>query len=186
MPSDDEQIITRVSPGAEDQELELNEPEQSALSSGPREYLSKSDRRQRMRVMERLLASGESDSAIEAAMEKKFGMNEAAVGRCIESVFSKWAAEDMHRNPHLKSSARRRIYSHLSGAKADRNWSAVANLEKVLSGIEGTSVDPKEAQTPAELRLKESMLTLLGELDQTAAIQIIEREMTISIKGGGG
>ncbi len=170
---------------SEDTGLELNEPAciPGTAYSGPRQAITKAESRQRVVIMERLLASGKTDTAIEAVMDKEFQMDGAAVKRCRETVYQKWAAEAADRAPHLKTAARHRLYEALEGAKRDRSWAAVANLEKVLSGIEGTTVDPKEAATPTDMRLKESLVHMLNESDPNWIVEVIERERSISIKG---
>jgi len=183
MADDKKKTSTEIVPT--DAELELNEPERSALSPGPREHLPKAEQRQRIKIMERLISAGSTDTEIEQVMEKKFGMDEAAARRCEQAVYAKWGSEDSRRGPHLKAAARRRLYKALKKATVDRSWNAVSNLEKVLSGIEGTTVDPRETTTPAELRIQESMLRILGELDETTVIKVIERERSISITKEG-
>jgi hypothetical protein len=163
-------------------ETALNGPEKipGTIYRGSSAHISKAESKQRIVIMERLLASGQSDAAIEEVMEKKFGINEKACRRYRQRVYEKWASEDAERGAHLKTAARRRIYDHLEGARRAKQWSAVANLEKILSGIEGTTIDPKEATTPTEVRIREATLSILNEADPNWVVEIIEREMKIS------
>ncbi|MEA3225157.1 MAG: hypothetical protein U9Q07_04340 [Planctomycetota bacterium] len=110
------------------------------------------DARRRRMGIEALLRSGFTDDEIyEIAcykVDKKTGQrglgfaNPAAVRAEMYKVYAKWTTEDEERQPYDKSAAIRRLQKHIRVAAADKKWTAVANMEKVLGMIQGTVEQP--------------------------------------------
>ena len=140
--------------------------------------------RKKLLTMSRLLASVASREEIYMIMGRElnpngtpgFGMTPKQCDALIHKVYSRWAETDKAHQPHLRSAARRRIYEHIQEARKDRNWNAVSNFEKVLSGIEGTQEPVEIIHHTADNVLTESLLQVLGEQDPMKVRELIAAE----------
>jgi hypothetical protein len=150
--------------------------------SGSLAVVSPEEARKRRMVLSRLMASSISDDEIIEMMGTKFLLTRQAVRSMMRDVYSQWAEEDKERSPYQKHAAKRRIRKWLGDASKDGSWTAVANLEKVLSSIEGTQ-EPIEVSTPANDRLSEAMLAVLGNMDPTKVRKLIDRGKVLYTDG---
>lgn len=144
-------------------------------SSGPQKKISPQESRKRREACSQLLATGVSDDQIEAIMGHNFDMTPEQTKKCINDVYQRWADEDGHRGKYQKQAARRRIYSSLKGAREDRKWQAVAQLERVLSEIEGT-IEPVEINISSHVRVTGAVLNVLGGMDEDRIRALITQE----------
>jgi len=120
------------------------------------------DQMQRREILARLLQTGRSDDEIITVMSAKFGLNRAGVRRLEEEVFASWQEQSRRRKPHEKHAQHMRLLSHIREAIQDRDYKAVANLEKVVATILGHN-EPQEIQIRSNMRQVEALEQLLGE-----------------------
>ena len=155
------------------------------------------EERSRLLLMSRLLATGIPDEQIANIMEAQFKVPFSIedIERYMERVFKSWAKEDEERTPHQKSAARRRMKTMLarllsaadSPEVAPRDLAALAgaagNLEKVLSGVEGT-VEPIESRVAVTVTMPDVIAQLVGNRDPEEFRQIVERERSRLLVSG--
>lgn len=155
-----------------------NEPEKfkGAGLSGPQKNVSRAEAKQRAIVMDKLLQKGKSDIEIEEVMAKQFEMEPTSTQHLMSKRLQAANLEYAARNPYMRATTIRRIYEHIDSAKKDRRWGDIANLEKVLAGVSGTMIDPKEQASPSDQRLNEATLRILNESDPKEIMAIIDRQ----------
>jgi hypothetical protein len=117
-------------------------------------------------------------------MAKLYEMDADSTHRLMGKRLQVINQEDVARHPFKRAMTARRLHTHIDGAKEDRRWGDIANLEKVLAGVEGTLVDPKEQTSPTDQRITEATLRILNESDPKEVRAIIERERVLILKGG--
>ena len=138
--------------------------------------------RERRRVLSRLMATGLSEDDICTVMGAEinpdgkpgFGMSTAAVKRLMRKVLAQWDEEDAERDPYLRAAAKRRLADYTREAAKDRSWTAVANLEKVRAGVEGT-LEQEESVQPVDSRLSDALLVVLREEDPSRVRELVQR-----------
>jgi len=174
------------------EESSPNEPEAIGLpggTNGPRSIrvVSEGERRRRKEAIASLLISGQNRDRIVELMGREtvsdgkggtrqgYGMTEAEVDRMIRIVQAEWDEEENERKRYAKATSLRRILREIEEARAAKNYSAIANLEKVLMMIQGTA-EPVEVAQPGDNRLTDAVLRLLGESDPVSVRLLIERE----------
>lgn len=144
--------------------------------------VTNAQRTKNKKILRRLIITGMADEEIFEIMSQvhtpagKPGPNmaSATTRQMMDEIYAEMAEEADERKPYLKIMAQHRIHSELRSAVKDRSWSAVANLEKVLSGIEGTQ-EPLEVKVEAGARLTEAIMAKLGETDTAKIRELIER-----------
>lgn len=150
---------------------------------GSSKFVPEIERRKRREVVSRLLASGASNDTIYEIMGRQinedktpgFNMSEVAVRSLIQEVYKEWQEEDSERSSQNKSAAQRRILNHITRAKQRNAWTAVANLEKVLMHIQGTS-EPIEVNLGFDVRVTDAVHRVLAEEDPKRIREMIEGE----------
>lgn len=167
-------------------DIELNKPEKlrgQGLSGPIEHHVSIPEARKRMRVMEECVITNYSNIDITNLMEQKFGMTETQTRSLMFKCLNHLSQEGKERRPYFRDMARRRIHGYLRGAREDKKWGDIANLEKVLADIEGTKIEETNNLSPTEQRYSEALKRVLNEADPEEITAIIERERTISANG---
>jgi hypothetical protein len=162
-----------------------NVPErvEGTSTTGPRENIDVDERRKRRQSLANLLAAGRSEDEIIVAMRKIYGMSSQATLRLRDVVYEKWAQEDRSRSPHLKAAARRRIYDHLRKAARVNQFTAVANLERTLAGIEGTEEPRDGGNTGGSITIGNAVIAVLGDLPEDRLQELIDSGTKIFLDG---
>jgi hypothetical protein len=119
--------------------------------------------RKRTEFIENLLVAGISPSRIARAAREQLGMKSSSVNTYIDRIRERWAEEERGSRPYYKQQAIRRIYGHISQARAEKNWSAIAQLEKLLADIQGTK-EPITVQIDVDATVKEAALHVIANL----------------------
>lgn len=136
------------------------------------------DRRERMTAIEQLMIAGVSMSRIEDMMRDKFSMARGKVRVYVDAVRARWAEEDAANRPAMKAQAIRRCLGHIAEARRDKNWAAVAQLEKHLSDLQGTK-EPVEVNLNIDATITEAALHVVANLtpERRAALIAQQREL---------
>jgi DNA-binding transcriptional MerR regulator len=135
------------------------------------------ERRKRLDFIEKLLIAGVSISRIESACREAFDppMSKTAVRTYISRVHARWAEEERTNRAHYKTQAIRRLYGHIAEARKASNWAAVAQLERLLSDIQGTK-EPIEVQVNVDATVTEAMLHVVANLSPERKRALIEEQ----------
>jgi len=129
-------------------------------------------RRTAINAIEQLMVAGVPISKIEAACKEKFGLTRAKVKQYAGVVRQRWADEEREARPTYKQQAMRRIQGHISGAAKDGNFAAVAQLERLLSEMQGTK-EAQEVNVNVGVAVSTAMLHVVGSLTQEQRAEII-------------
>lgn len=121
------------------------------------------ERRARTEVIERLLIAGVSMTRIEDTCKERFSMSAGKVRQYIEQVRARWAEEERQQRPHNKAAAIRRVLGHIAKAASDKNWAAVAQLEKHLADLQGTK-EALEVHLNIDATVTEAALHVVANL----------------------
>lgn len=143
----------------------MDQRQYSAASEGERRgvVVSLVEVRKRTEFIENALVAGISASRITRAARDQFGMPAPSVKNYIARIRERWAEEERDSRPFYKQQSIRRIYGHISAARAEKNWSAIAQLEKLLADIQGTK-EPIAVQIDVDATMKEAALHVIANL----------------------
>ena len=142
------------------------------------------ERRKRTALIEGLLISGVPMTRIEDQARQLHQMTKSQVGAYIARIRETWAAEEAGNRAHNKAQQQRRLYGHISAAKADKNWPAVAQFEKLLADIQGTR-EPLE-MTVTTTTLTEVTMKVVSGLTPERRGQLLARHrqlLALAAKG---
>lgn len=137
--------------------------------------VSVAERRTRLDFIEKLLIAGIAIARIESACRDQFSMPKSAVSKCVEQVHARWADEERSNRLHYKTQAMRRLYGHVAEARKDKNWAAVAQLERLLADIQGTK-EPLEVQLNVDATISEAVLHVVANLSPERRVALIEEQ----------
>lgn len=140
--------------------------------------VSKEEARKRLDFVEKLLIAGVSMRRIETACEESFGMSHAAVLQVATKVRRIWAEEERANRPNYKAQAIRRISNHIAQASKDKNWAAVAALERLQSDIQGTK-EPIDVQININATVQESVLHVVANMTPEKQRRLIEEQRAL-------
>lgn len=144
-------------------------------------YVSPAERSQRMIAIEQMLVAAAPLSMIEAACKEKFGMGRQAVATYIERVKGRWAQEAEQDRPQLKKLAVKRLHQHIRNAAAKGQFSAVAQLERLLSDIQGTK-EAVEVNLNVNATIAEAVITVATSMtDEEQAALIAEQRRLLQL-----
>lgn len=104
-----------------------------------------------------------------------YGMTPREVDLAIKSIYAEWDEEEAELRRYAKSKSERRILAEIHQARADKQFGAVANLEKVLMAMQGTEQPPERPQQ-IDSRITDALLQFFGEMDPAEMRILIERE----------
>jgi hypothetical protein len=135
--------------------------------SGSIQKVSPEEARQRKKLLRRLIQTTLSDSEIEHTMHKAFGVNRRYVVELQREIFAEWAES---------------IIRNMKNMEDDKAWAAYTNAEKILAMIEG-NLEPTEINIPANDRLGEALLAVLGQQDPAKARALIDNGRVLYEKG---
>lgn len=159
-----------------------NVPARLPGHQGPQAIVPVAEQRERRMFMSGMLSRGVSRDEIIKAFEAQFGMTESGIGNLMSEVRGLWEADDADELKYAKSAARRRIHRHIREAAKDRKFTAVANLEKVLSDVEGTTIVEEEKTLDVDGRVSDAILAVLGsETARDVRIMIEKERMLIEL-----
>ncbi len=102
-------------------------------------------------------------------------MTRTVVATYVARIREKWAEEERAARPHYKAQAMRRIYGHIAEAKRDKNWSAIAQFEKILSDMQGTK-EPVEINVNIDATVTEAALHVVSTLTPERRRALIEEQ----------
>ena len=128
-----------------------------------RVYVSPEERRERENVVEQLLIAGVNKNQIAQELRRRFNTTPSATGTLIARVRKRWADEERENRPSYKAAAIRRITGHIAQARQSKNWAAVAQLERLMSEIQGTR-EPIEVQMNVDVSLPEAAMRVVATL----------------------
>lgn len=133
------------------------------------------ERKQRFELIEGLMVAGLSQEQIAKATGKSFGMTKHQTMLYIARIRDRWAEEEKEARPHNKTQATRRIVGHIAEARRDKNWSAVAQLEKLLSDMQGTK-EPTEINVNVDATLTQAIVSVVSNLTPERRAAMIEEQ----------
>lgn len=108
-----------------------------------------------------------------------FQMTEDGVRALIAEVFQMWSEEDAEDRPNLKAAAIRRIKRNITAAKSKGAWTAVAQLERTLMMIEGTS-SPIEVNVNGSLKISTAVAHVLNIQSEDQIRALVEEERALT------
>lgn len=166
--------------------LESSEPNEPAQIPGVvgttgRHSLKRTrDEREHLILMARLLAQELPFDQICLFFEKNpYDLSEARCRRLRSKVRARWAEEDKERAPWRKAASERRMLEEIRGAVKAGQFSAVAQLEKTLMEVQGTSAELAGLGSGGDGgKLGTAMINMLSELsiDQQKFRLLVETE----------
>ena len=140
--------------------------------------LTLEERRARMDFIEKLLVAGVGVGRVETACRDQFSMGKTAVNSYVMRIRTRWAEEERGNRPHYKAQAMRRLYGHVMEARKDKNWAAVAQLERLISDIQGTK-EPVEIQLNVDATVSEAVIHVVANLSPERRKALIEEQRRI-------
>lgn len=138
-------------------------------------YVSVDERRVRFEMIEGLMVAGLSVEQIAKAARKSFGMTKPQTQSYVARIRDRWTEEEKEARPHNKSQATRRIVGHIAEARRDKNWSAVAQLEKLLSDMQGTK-EPTEINVNVDATMSQAIVAVVANLTPERRAAMIEEQ----------
>ena len=96
------------------------------------------DKDARLDFVEQMMLKGESATKVTQSCVEQFGVAASTAKSYMTEVRDRWSEEERDNRPTYKTQAMRRIYGHIQKARESSNWAAVAQLERLLSDIQGT------------------------------------------------
>lgn len=184
MPLLDDQAVEQLL----DAPPEPNKPAKLRGMTGPRPVVSTAEQRARREAVASMLSQGVSrDQIFEVMGAKKrpdgspgFAMTETGVRNLIQEVYETWSAEDAEDRPHLKAHAIRRIKKNIQLARKKGAFTAIAQMERTLMLIEGTS-EPIEVRHTGLERLSGAVVQVLN-LQSPEQLEELLMEETRSLR----
>lgn len=133
-------------------------------------------RTKRLLVVERMMLDGVADPIIQEVLSRQFDKSESTIKGDIHKVRNRWGQEDDEQRRTYKSSAMRRIQSHITNARRDKAWGAVSSLERLLAQIQGT-LEP--VQVNVEFVARQAFADYITNLsdDELDALTLEQKEM---------
>jgi hypothetical protein len=127
-------------------------------------------------VVERMMLDGVADQVVIDVVSRQFDKAEATIKDDIKHIRRRWTEEDDEQRRTYKSSAMRRIQSHISEARKDRAWGAVSSLERLLAQIQGT-LEP--VQVNVEFVAKQALADYISNLsdEELEALALEQKEI---------
>lgn len=135
---------------------------------------------QREQFVEQLLIAGVSAGRVERVAAEKFGVARATIRGSIEKVRVRWAEEERGNRPHLKAQAQRRLIAHIAEARKENQWSAIAQLERLLSEMQGTR-EPVEINLNVDATVTEAAMHVVANLSQEKVAELVERQKRLHL-----
>jgi hypothetical protein len=161
--------------------------EGEARAPAPKPVSSRADRivtvevkRERLDVVEQLMLRGVSQNKIEHVCKEKFNIGRLVARKYMAEIRDRWADEERVSRPSYKAQAMRRLYNHIQKARDTDNWAAVAQLERLLSDIQGTK-EPVEVNMNVDARVTEAALHVVATLTPERREEIIERQKRLRL-----
>lgn len=142
----------------------------------PERNVQKNERIKRRQALSALLAGGVPREEMDQLMARDHGMTVHAVSALLSQVVKGWADEELERRPQWKRAAMRRMHGHIAAARGAKNWSAVAQLERLLAQMQGT-LEPLEINVNLDATVRESVINVVAmatpeRIDQLAALAL--------------
>lgn len=149
-------------------------------------YVTPDMRRARLIAVEQMLVAGVPQAVLEATCKEKFGMTRSAVDRYCGLVRERWAKESEQDRAQLKKMAVRRIQQHIRNATAKGQFSAVAQLERLLSDIQGTK-EALEVNVNVTSTITEAVISVVSAMTPEEQHALIEeqRRLQLAAEAGG-
>lgn len=138
----------------------------------------------RRRAMADMMEAGDGFDAIAAGFERTMGLTRSQVRHIQNEVRSMWNAEDADEKSYRKSTSIRRHRKHIKAAAKDRQWNAVAGLEKNLAAIEGTNEPIEVAVIATSDRVSDAMVRVLGTLSESDLLAVVKGEQDRRLRSG--
>lgn len=173
----DEEEVERVLNATDEPNAPLAIPGVKGLG-GSKPHVSSTEARKRRTYMSYMLASGVAMDKVHEECQRLYGFTEEKTRELIKEVRAQWDEEDGEAGRYAKHAARRRILGAIRVATKEKKWHAVANLEKTLAEVEGTSIPVEEKTEPVDARLTEAIMAELGAQDEKSVRLLIQRERT--------
>lgn len=140
--------------------------------------ISVAARRERMNAIEQLMVAGVSMTRIEDMCRDKFQMTKGKVRTYADLVRTRWAEEERANRPSNKAQAIRRCLGHIAEARRDKNWAAVAQLEKHLADLQGTR-EPVEVNLNIDATVTEAALHVVANLTPERRAALIAEQRAL-------
>lgn len=170
-----------------DETSELTEEQLSSLSehdrsrtlaskagsyTATRPLLSRDDTAERRALVEKLCMAGVGRLPIRAALAKRYNTSRHRSDALIAECRTNWAEEERENRPHYKAAAIRRLMGHISASRREKNWTAVAQFERLLSDVQGTR-EPLELNLNIDARVTEALVHVIADMSSE---QVLEYE----------
>lgn len=147
---------------------------QSAIERRVR-HVTPEQRRARLMAVEQMLTLGVTPQQMEATLKAQYDMGPAKVASYVGQVRARWAAEGEQDRAQLKKAAIRRIQQHIRGAVAKGQFSAVAQLERLLADIQGTK-EAVEVNLNVSTTVTEAVIGIVTGMTAEEQAALIEEQ----------
>jgi len=142
-------------------------------------FVAAGEQRERRQLIAHLLSNGFDRLEQQRAMLERFpSMTSHSITRLANRVLADWREEDALVGEHKRRFAERRHHRHIVKAAARNQYTAVANLEKNLMLIQGTSA-PIAVDVEHRHVLSDALVAFLGQygVDELRSLADAERAL---------
>lgn len=142
----------------------------------PKRHVPKSQRIKRRQLLSAMIANGATGEEIVHQMQIEFGMTQRAIQKLMNEVVQSWADEEVERRPHWKRAAIKRMHGHIAAARAEKQWTAVASLERLLAQMQGT-MEPVVLDVNVDATVRESVINVVAMASPARVQQLAEQAL---------
>lgn len=111
------------------------------------------------------------------------GLGSTATRRLVERVVEKLAQASESNRPRNKPNAEARILRHIRDAKRNRAWGSLAQLERLLSDIQGTRAPLK---VDINLTQQTALMHVIGSMSQDEMNGVLAEYQELEVKATDG
>lgn len=147
-------------------------------------HVTPEQRRARLMAVEQMLTLGSTPAQMEAALKAQFNMGPGAVASYVARVRARWAAEGEQDRAQLKKAAVKRLQQHIRGAVAKGQFSAVAQLERLLADIQGTK-EAVEVNLNVSTTVTEAVIGIVTGMTAEEQAALIEEQRRLLQRAEG-
>lgn len=141
--------------------------------------VSVQEQRERIELVERLYVMGVTLPRIEAALRERYGPRAAKAARTLlNRVRARWSEEETANRTYWKEQAMRRVITHVQKARELEQMGAVAQLERLLSEMQGTR-EPEQLVVSGSIGVHEARMQLIAQLPEEELKALAEEHRKI-------
>jgi hypothetical protein len=160
-----------------------DDPAKPNRTAQPRHYRDEDHREECRKVMSALMRQGIGKSDRHMLMKAKCQVGPIVADALFAELRAEWLADEAEQRALVKHAQRQRLLASIPAAAKDKQFSAVASMERILCDIEGNKA-PEVVHVKADIRLSAALSAVVGELSSEEARVLLAEEVQRQLPPG--